>query len=160
MINNAIIFISFSVILTLLSFFIDRKKTIAGLKKGLTMFKNIVIPFLNILILVSLLIYVVPPSAIQKYLGAKSGVLGLGIAAIVGSVALIPAFISYPVVATLIKQGASYTVVATFITTLMMVGIVTLPLKIKYFGKRAAIIRNALNFVIAIIIGLIIGLIL
>jgi uncharacterized membrane protein YraQ (UPF0718 family) len=58
----------------------------------------------------------------------------------------------------LIKQGASYTVVATFMTTLMMVGIVTLPLEIRYFGKKVAILRNALNFIIAIIIGLLVGL--
>jgi len=57
MINNAVIFISVSIILTLVSLFIDKKKTLAGLKKGLMMFKNIAIPFLNILILVSLLIH-------------------------------------------------------------------------------------------------------
>jgi uncharacterized membrane protein YraQ (UPF0718 family) len=160
MINNAVIFISVSIVLTLVSFFIDKKKTLAGLKKGLMMFRNIAIPFLNILILVSLIIYIVPPDVIQEYLGAKSGVLGLAIAAIVGSIALIPGFISYPIASMLIKQGASYTVVATFMTTLMMVGIITLPLEIKYFGKRVAILRNALNFIIAIIIGLLVGLIL
>jgi uncharacterized membrane protein YraQ (UPF0718 family) len=160
MINNAIIFISVSIILTLVSFFMDKKKTLAGLKKGLMMFKNIAIPFLNILILVSLLIYTVPPKIIQEYLGAKSGALGLAISAIVGSIALIPGFISYPIASMLIKQGASYTVVATFMTTLMMVGIITLPLEIKYFGKRVAILRNVLNFIIAVIIGLLVGLIL
>jgi hypothetical protein len=42
-------------------------------------------------------------------------------------------------------------------TTLMMVGVVTLPLEIKYFGKKAAILRNAFNFIAAIIIGILIG---
>ena len=50
--------------------------------------------------------------------------------------------------------------VATFMTTLMMVGVVTLPLEIKYFGKHVAIARNALNFAAAIIIGLVVGVIL
>ncbi len=124
------------------------------------MFKNIVIPFLNILVLVSVAIYVIPPSVISKYLGAGSGVTGLAIAAVIGSITLIPGFISYPIAAGLIQQGASYTVVATFMTTLMMVGVVTLPLEIKYFGKTVAVLRNALNFVAAIIIGLLVGLIL
>jgi F0F1-type ATP synthase assembly protein I len=39
----------------------------------------------------------------------------------------------------------------------MMVGVVTLPLEIRYFGKKAAISRNALNFVAALIIGLCVG---
>ena len=42
--------------------------------------------------------------------------------------------------------------VATFMTTLMMVGVVTLPLEIKYFGRNVAIVRNVLNFFAAIVI--------
>lgn len=123
------------------------------------MFRNVLFPFLSILILVSVLLYFVPPSVIRKYLGANSGVLGFAIAALVGSVTLIPGFISYPIAAGLIQQGASFAIVATFMTTLMMVGVVTLPLEIKYFGKTVAITRNVLNFIAAIIIGLVVGLV-
>jgi uncharacterized membrane protein YraQ (UPF0718 family) len=158
--SNAIIFISLSVILSGISFALDRKKTLAGFKRGWKMFRNVLFPFLNILILVSVLLYFVPPDVISKYLGANSGVLGFTIAALVGSITLIPGFISYPIAAGLIQQGASYSVVATFMTTLMMVGVVTLPLEIRYFGKRAAITRNILNFIAAIIIGLAVGIIL
>lgn len=157
--NNAIIYISVCVVLSAVSFFLDKGKTIAGFRKGWNMFKNVLLPFLNILILVSLLIYLIPPSVISKYLGAGSGVLGFSIAALVGSITLIPGFISYPIAAGLIQQGASYAVVATFMTTLMMVGVVTLPLEIRYFGKTVAITRNALNFVAAVIIGLMVGII-
>jgi uncharacterized membrane protein YraQ (UPF0718 family) len=158
--SNAIIYITVCVVLCLVSFAFDRKKTLAGLKKGWNMFRNILVPFLNILIIVSVLLYLIPPSVIIRYLGPDSGIMGLGIAAVVGSITLIPGFISYPIAAGLIKQGASYTVVATFMTTLMMVGVVTLPLEIKYFGRRVAITRNLLNFVAAIFIGLVVGLLL
>lgn len=157
---NYFIFIIIVIFLLLISFFIDKNKTISGFKKGLLMFKNIFVPFLNILILISLILFFVPQSFIVKYLGSSSGFLGLLYSAIIGSIALIPGFISYPIAASLIKQGASYSTVATFITTLMMVGVVTLPIEIKYFGKNVAIIRNLLNFVIAIVIGLLVGLIL
>jgi uncharacterized membrane protein YraQ (UPF0718 family) len=142
------------------SFILDRKKTLAGFKKGWKMFKNVLFPFLFILILISILLYFIPPSLISEYLGANSGIIGFTIAALVGSIALIPGFISYPIAAGLIEQGASYAVVATFMTTLMMVGVVTLPLEIRFFGKRVAITRNVLNFVAAIIIGLIVGIVL
>ena len=158
--SNAIIYITVCAVLCLVSFAFDRKKTLAGLKKGWNMFRKILPPFLNILIMVSVLLYLIPPSVISRYLGPDSGIMGLGIAAVVGSITLIPGFISYPIAAGLIKQGASYTVVATFMTTLMMVGVVTLPLEIKYFGRRVAITRNLLNFVAAIFIGLVVGLVL
>ena len=158
--SNAIIFITLSVVLSAISFVFDRKKTLMGFKRGWKMFGNVLLPFLNILILISVVLYFIPPSLITQYLGANSGVLGFSIAALVGSITLIPGFISYPIAAGLIEQGASYAVVATFMTTLMMVGVVTLPLEITYFGKRVAITRNALNFVAAVIIGLVVGVIL
>ncbi|MDZ7798692.1 MAG: permease [Patescibacteria group bacterium] len=159
MISNAFVFIAVSIFLTLISFFLDKEKTISGLKRGLKMFRSIAIPFLNILILVSLALYLIPQSVIVKYLGANSGIMGLLLAAVVGSITLIPGPISYPIAAALIKQGASYMTVATLMTTMMMVGVVTFPLEAKYFGNKIAFIRNTLNFVIAILIGVLVGII-
>ena len=158
--SNSVIFISVAAVLTLVSFTFDRAKTLEGIKRGWRMFRKLLLPFLNILIIVSIALFLIPPSAINQYLGAGSGITGFLIAAGVGSIALIPAFISYPIAAGLLQQGATYAVVATFMTTLMMVGVVTLPLEIQYLGRRAAILRNSLNFVAAIIVGLAIGLIL
>ena len=157
MVNNILIFAIVTGIVLLASLILDRKKTLMGLKKGLKMFLGIVPPFLNILILVSIVLFFVSQDLIIKYLGPSSGVLGFFIAAIIGSITLIPGFISYPISAALIGNGASYAIVAVFMTTLMMVGVVTLPLEIKYFGKRAAIIRNILNFIAALIIGFCVG---
>jgi uncharacterized membrane protein YraQ (UPF0718 family) len=158
--SNAVIFISMASVLSAVSFILDREKTIAGFKKGLQMFRKLLLPFLNILIVVSIALYLIPPSAIDEYLGAGSGIGGFFIAAVVGSVAFIPPFISYPIAAGLLQQGASYAVVATLMTTLIMVGVVTLPLEIQYFGRRAAVARNLLNFLAAVVIGLVIGVIL
>ncbi len=160
MAKNAEIFIAVSMILTVISFLCNREKTIQGVKKGLGMFWLIVMPFLNILILIAVMISLIPPSLIRAYLGAGSGIQGPMIAALIGSITLIPGFISYPIAAFLIGDGASYTTVATFMTTLMMVGIVTLPLEIRYFGKRVAIIRNILNFAAAVAIGVVVGMVL
>ena len=157
MIDNMIIFGAVTAISLLASLIIDKKKTLIGLKKGVKMFLGIVPPFLNILILVSVLLFFIPQEIITQYIGPNSGALGFFIAAIVGSITLIPGFVSYPISAALIAKGASYTVIATFMTTLMMVGVVTLPLEIRYFGKKAAISRNVLNFVAALIIGICVG---
>ncbi len=58
----------------------------------------------------------------------------------------------------ILKSGVSYQVVAVFITTLMMVGVITLPLEAKYFGCRVSILRNILSFAGAIVVGILIGL--
>jgi len=158
MLTNAVIFGLVAGFAVLISLLLDRKKTVQGVKKGVKMFLGIAPPFLNILILVSIVLFFIPPEVIVQYLGPGSGSTGFFVAAVVGSITLIPGFISYPIAEALIDKGASYGVVAVFMTTLMMVGIVTLPLEIKYFGKKAAILRNLLNFFAALIIGLFVGL--
>ena len=152
------ILIFISVVCLILSLVVDRRKTFEGFKRGLKMFLNLLPALLTVLILVSIFLYLVPDKTIIKLLGAKSGVIGVAIAAAVGSIALIPAFIAFPLAKILLVKGVSYTAVAVFITTLIMVGVLTLPIEFKYFGKKAAIMRNALSFFGAIIVGLLIGL--
>jgi uncharacterized membrane protein YraQ (UPF0718 family) len=155
--NNSIIFGSLTGVSLLLSYILDKDKTILGLKKGGKMLFNILHPFLNILILISIVLFFIPEHLIVQYLGANSGWLGFAIAAFIGSITLIPGFISYPLAATLLNQGATYAVVTVFMTTMMMVGVVTLPLEIRYFGKKAALLRNSLNLIAAILIGILVG---
>ena len=142
----------------ILSFIADKQKTLEGIKRGLKMFLNLLPALLTVLTLVSVFLYLVPDKTIIKLLGAKSGIIGVAIAAAVGSIALIPGFIAFPLAKILLAKGVSYTVVAVFITTLIMVGVLTLPVEFKYFGKKAAIMRNVLSFFGAIIVGLLIGL--
>jgi len=157
MVDNSIIFAGVTGFALLASFVLDREKTVRGLKKGAKMFLSIVPPFLNILIVVAIMLFLVPESLIEGYTGSNSGISGMLIAAVIGSIALIPGFISYPLAAALLAKGASYQVIAVFMTTLMMVGVVTLPLEIKYFGKKAAIARNILNLIAALAIGICVG---
>ena len=46
-----------------------------------------------------------------------------------------------------------------FLTTLTMVGIVTFPLERREFGLKFTITRNALSFVFAMVIALVMGVI-
>lgn len=144
-------------LLLALSFSKDRKKTVQALEKAWKSFEGILPQFLSILILVGLMLAVLDESVISRLLGAESGFVGMAIAAITGSVTLIPGFIAFPLAASLLAAGAGYGQIAMFLTTLMMVGIVTLPLEATYFGKRLAIQRNLLAFLYAVISSLLLG---
>ena len=86
---------------------------------------------------------------------------GVVAAAAVGAITLIPGFVAFPLAAALLHNGAGYMQIAAFVSSLMMVGVVTLPLEIKTFGRRAAIVRNvsALGFslIAALVIGVVLG---
>jgi len=144
----------FTLIAVILSFIANRKKTLEGLKMALNLFLNTLPSFITVLIAVAFLLAFLPKEVLAKLLGEKSGAFGFVIAALLGSISLIPGIVAYPLSSVLLKNGASYPVIAVFITTLMMVGIVTLPVESKFFGFKVAFTRNLLSFIGALIIGL------
>lgn len=151
-----LIIVAITALILAVSFIADRQKTLSGLRRGLKMFLGILPALLNMLVLVSIALAFVPQHTMVRWLGANSGVTGFAVAAVIGSIALIPGFVAFPLAALLLKSGAGYAVVAVFITTLMMVGVVTLPLESRYFGRPVALMRNGLRFIGALIVGLLI----
>lgn len=147
-------------ILLVFSFIKDKKKTKMALKKAWNSFENILPQLLSILIIIGILLAIMTPETISKIIGQQSGWLGMFIAAIIGSITLIPGFVAFPLAAALLKSGAGFMQIAVFISTLMMVGIVTIPLEIKYFGKKSAILRNGMAFVFSFIVAIVIGVVL
>ena len=144
--------------LIVLSLFFDSQKTIRGIKKGMKMFINLLPILLLMLALVSIVLFLIPNEALVRYMGEGSGIKGWITAAGVGSVALIPGFIAYPLCGILIKSGVAYPVIAVFITTLMMTGFITLPVEAKFFGWKTSIIRNLFSLAAALFIGLLMSL--
>ena len=140
-----------------LSWIKDKGKTKLALKKAWRSFENILPSVLAVLLLIGLILTLLDAQTISKLLGAESGVWGMVIAAVIGCITLIPGFVAFPLAASLLAAGAGYAQVAIFISTLMMVGIATLPLESKYFGKHTAIKRNALSLAFAIVTSCIIG---
>ncbi len=144
-------------ILVIVSFVADRKRTIQGIKVGLKKFRKILPNYLKILIFVAIILFF-SESLIAEYLGQDNTLLGMLIGLVLGSVTIMPGFIAYPLAGVLVEKGVLYMTVAAFVTTLMMVGILTYPLEKEYMGTRATLLRNGGSFLIAVIISLTIGL--
>lgn len=146
-------------IFLLISFIKDKNKTKLALKKAWKSFENILPSVLTVLIMIGFILTFLNIETISMLLGSDSGILGMAIAAIGGCITLIPGFVAIPLAASLLVAGAGYAQIAIFISTPMMVGIATLPLEIKYFGRHTAIKRNILSLIFAIITSCIIGVI-
>ena len=141
----------------IVSFFKSRQKTKLALKKAWKSFEGILPQLLTIMLLVGIMLAILDEEVISKLLGSESGMVGMAIAAVIGSITLIPGFVAFPLAASLLNAGAGYAQITMFITTLMMVGIVTLPVETRYFGRKAAVRRNLLAFVYAVCISFVIG---
>ncbi|WP_168203444.1 permease [Oceanispirochaeta crateris] len=148
---NTIIIYVITVVAILISLIKDSNKTVKALKKAIMSLEKILPQFLTVIFLVALAIAFLDQEKITQLLGDNSGIWGILAASIVGSITLIPGFVAFPAAAELLENGAAFAPIAAFVSSLMMVGIVTLPLEISYFGKKISIIRNSTAFVFSII---------
>ncbi|MGL5346422.1 MAG: permease [Peptostreptococcaceae bacterium] len=135
----------------------DKKRTFSSVKMSTGMMKSMGGDIIGILFLIGLLLTFIPPEVIKEYMGDSSSFLSTVMAACIGSITLIPAFVAFPLVSSLLDAGAGILPVVAFLTTLTMVGFVTFPLEKKEFGLKFALSRNVLSFGLAILIAVCMG---
>ena len=141
----------------LISLFKSKEKTLLAFKKAWKSFENILPQFLSILMIIGIMLAILTPDQISRLMGSESGWFGVIVGSIIGSITLIPGFVAFPLAAALLKSGAGYMQISAFISTLMMVGIVTIPVEISYFGKKATLIRNISAFIFSLIVAFVMG---
>lgn len=141
------------------SFVKNKHKTKQALKMAFNMGKGMAISIFSIIFAIGLILTLLPPADIAIFVGKQSVLLATLASALLGTITLIPAFIAFPLVGTLVDAGVGVVSAVAFLTTLTMVGIVTFPLEKKEFGVKFTAVRNGLSFLFAIIIALVMGVI-
>lgn len=115
---------------------------------------------LTVLGVVGLTLGILTPGTISSLVGAEAGFTATIIAAVIGAITLIPSLVALPLAGSLLRSGATVMTISVFITTLVMVGVVTAPMEIKILGKRFTLLRNGLGFIAALVIAGIMGVLL
>ena len=148
---------SVTIVLLVISAVKDKGKTKKALMKAWKTFENILPELLGIIMLVGLMLAIVNPEVVSKVIGSGSGWFGVILAAVIGAITLIPGFVAFPTAALLLQNGAGYMQIAAFVSTLMMVGVITAPVEMRYFGKKLTVLRNATAFIFSFVVAYIIG---
>ena len=141
----------------MISAYRDWEKTKGALLQAVKRMIQITPPLMGMIILVSISLYFLTPERMEQFLLNSDKSLQVPIAGLLGSVSMMPGFIAFPLGGFFKDQGLSYMAVSAFTTTLMMVGIVTIPLEKKFFGLRVTLIRNTISLVIALLVALATG---
>ena len=156
-----LILYSTALIFLFLSWRKSREKTRAALRKAWKSCVGVLPLFFAILLCMGFLLAFVDESVIRQAVGKESGMAGIALSGLIGSVTLIPAFAAYPAAAELLRVTGGYAQITMLITSLMMVGLVTLPMESRFFGLKAALWRNGLglvySFALAVFVGAVFG---
>jgi hypothetical protein len=141
----------------LVSFSFNRKKTGLALRLALQKMRRLIIPFGWMIGLAAILMPVLSRVGVWQMLSDSTPFHATAFALAVGSVALLPGAVAFPLGAIFLAQGMAHMAVAAFTTAVMMVGIVTFPVERAYLGTRVALIRNAVGIVISCAVAIGIG---
>ncbi len=147
---DAIVASGLAAVALVVSFLVDRG---IALRRFLALLPS----FLTMVAAVALVLAVVPEASIARSLGSDNRWLATIAGALAGSVALMPGFVGFPLAGILLGRGVGVMAIAAFTTTLMMVGVLTYPIERRVLGHRVTLLRNALSFVVALIVALAMG---
>ena len=119
-------------------------------------FNNIklVIPILSgVLLLVGLIDTIIPKNFYQKIF-TNHPLFDSFIGATLGSISAGNPVTSYVIGGELLDQGVSLIAVTAFLLGWVTVGIIQLPAESLMLGKRFAIVRNLVSFILAIVVAI------
>lgn len=134
----------------------DPRRTREALRLGARSFSALAPKVLGMIGLIGLVLGLVPPEVLRRVF-ALGGLPGFLAVAALGAVVAMPGPIAFPLVGSLARMGAPAATLATFVTTLTMVGLVTAPMEVAHFGRRFTLLRQGLSFAAALVIGLAMG---
>lgn len=148
-------FIFFIIILTALIavLIINLKTGLRALNVIGFSFKEMALILPLLFILLGLLDVWVPKEKMMKYMGEGSGIKGIILAIIIGSVAAGPLYAAFPVAAALMRKGVKFTNILIFIGAWSTTKIPMLLFEISALGARFAMTRLAIDIIGIIIIA-------
>ena len=151
------VFPGIAVVALVVSGIADRSKTLAAIGVAWKRLITILPIFLAMIAGASLVLSIIPQEVYSRYLGSNHPAVGALAAGALGSVSVMPGFVAFPLAAMLMSRGVARLTLSLFTTTLMMVGVVTLPIEMRYLGRRVALLRNAFALLVAIAVALVTG---
>ena len=145
----------FAVILLLIGYYKGQGQHISGVKSGLSMTVEI-LPLLVLAFIVAGMVQVLlPRELLSKWVGAESGMRGILIGTVAGGFTPGGPYVSLPVVAALLRSGASVGTMVAFLTGWSLWAVSRLPMEVGIMGWKFTLIRIASTFFFPPIAGLI-----
>ena len=134
-------------------FLICPGKSLLALKRGIILLLRMLPIFLCVVLFSTFIAIFLSPKTIQKYMGKQSGLKGVIIAALLGTIIVGPLWVLFPLFGTLLKKGARISVVGAMIGT-FAIKTPWIPYAASFLGWPFIIITVILTLIYAILEGL------
>lgn len=121
-------------------------------------FKQMISVLPPIMIFLGLIDVWVPRESMMKYMGDNSGILGIGLAILIGSIAAGPMYAAFPFTTVLLKKGVKFSNVMIFMNAWCVTKISTVMFEIAALGYKFTMVRLLVDLPGIIVMGYLISL--
>ncbi len=122
---------------------------------------DIFVILISIAGLMSLVEVLIPEGFFMQALSSPSKILLTAIGGtFLGSITTGPPILSYPIAKAMLDEGVKLGIIAGFISAWSLMDPISLPVEIRYLGKKFAFWRLSISFLLALSIGVVIMLLL
>jgi uncharacterized membrane protein YraQ (UPF0718 family) len=135
-----------AIILVLIGYFKGQNQHLAGLKSAGQMTLETLPLLIFAFIVAGMVRILLPHELLSKWVGAESGWRGILIGTIAGGFSPGGPYVSLPIVAGLLKAGASTGTLVAFLTAWSLWAVSRLPMEIGILGWKFTLIRLATTF--------------
>ena len=149
------LFLLLLIVLILIGFFnFDlASKSILNIKDSFLQMLSVLPP---IMVMLGLMDVWVSRESLMKYMGNNSGLLGIFLAMLIGSIAAGPMYAAFPFTAVLIKKGAKFSNIIIFMNAWCVTKISTLLFEISSLGYKFTFVRLLIDIPGVIIMGILV----
>jgi uncharacterized membrane protein YraQ (UPF0718 family) len=143
-----------AIILLFIGYHRGQGEHITGLTSALNMIVQIVPLLVFAFIMAGMVQVLLPRELLSKWVGAESGIRGILIGTVAGGLSPGGPYVSLPVVAGLLRSGASVGTMVAFLTGWSLWAVSRLPMEVGILGWKFTAIRIASTFFFPPIAGL------
>ncbi len=144
-----------AIILLFIGFYKGEGQHISGMKSALNTTIQILPMLVFTFIVAGMIQVLLSQESLSKWIGAESGIRGILIGTVAGSLAPGGPYVSLPVAAGLIRSGASVGTMVAFLTGWSLWAVSRLPMEVGILGWKFTLIRITSTFFFPPIAGLI-----
>lgn len=143
-----------AIVLLFIGYHKGQGQHISGLKSALNMTVQILPLLVFAFIVAGMVQILLPRELLSKWVGAESGIKGILIGAVAGGLSPGGPYVNLPIVAGLLRSGASVGTMVAFLTGWSLWAVGRLPMEVGILGWKFTLIRIVSTFLFPPIAGL------
>ncbi len=144
--------ISIVIVVVLLSLFPEKTEPVTSTAKEYFIEMMVILP--AVMIIMGLFAVYISDETVVKHLGRTSGIKGIALSILIGTLPTGPLYIAFPMAATLLKKGARVSNIIVFLSAWACIKIPQEMVEFQFLGIEFMLLRLILTVIFVIIMGI------